>query len=99
MLIEAGTADAIAGGHRDRLTTVLVDCGPDMRAQLLDASVGHLDGVVVTHAHADHILGIDDLRQLWIKWNRRVDVYLDQATLERISVSYTHLTLPTIYSV
>ncbi len=85
LLIESGAPDAIANGLRDQLTTVLVDCGPDMRAQLLDASVGYLDGVVVTHAHADHILGIDDLRQLWIKWQRRVDVYLDHSTLERLS--------------
>lgn len=88
MLIEAGTPEAIANGLSDQLTKVLVDCGPDMRAQLLDASVAHLDAVVVTHSHADHILGIDDLRQLWIRHRQKVDVYLDQATLERISSGF-----------
>src|SRR5256885_4476751 len=41
---------------------VLVDCGPDLRQQLLAAEVGLLDGVIVTHAHGDHCHGIDELR-------------------------------------
>lgn len=41
---------------------MLVDCGPDLRQQLLAAEVGKLDGVIVTHAHGDHCHGIDELR-------------------------------------
>jgi phosphoribosyl 1,2-cyclic phosphate phosphodiesterase len=41
---------------------MLVDCGPDLRQQLLDAGVARLDGVIVTHTHGDHCHGIDDLR-------------------------------------
>src|SRR4051812_34325476 len=41
---------------------VLVDCGPDLRQQLLDARVGRLHAVIVTHDHGDHVHGIDDLR-------------------------------------
>jgi phosphoribosyl 1,2-cyclic phosphate phosphodiesterase len=41
---------------------MLVDCGPDLRQQLLAAHVGRLDGVIVTHAHGDHCHGIDELR-------------------------------------
>ena len=41
---------------------VLVDCGPDLRQQLLAASVGRLEGVIVTHTHGDHCHGIDELR-------------------------------------
>ncbi len=51
------------------VTTVLVDAGPDIRHQLIDARAGILDGVVFTHEHADHIHGIDDLRM--IVFNRR----------------------------
>ena len=46
-----------SGGQR-----LLVDCGPDLRQQLLAANVGLLDGVIVTHAHGDHCHGIDELR-------------------------------------
>jgi phosphoribosyl 1,2-cyclic phosphate phosphodiesterase len=41
---------------------LLVDCGPDLRQQLLAAEVGRLEGVIVTHAHGDHCHGIDELR-------------------------------------
>ena len=41
---------------------MLVDCGPDLRQQLLAAEVGRLDGVIVTHAHGDHCHGIDELQ-------------------------------------
>jgi phosphoribosyl 1,2-cyclic phosphate phosphodiesterase len=43
---------------------LLVDCGPDLRQQLLAAEVGRLDGVIVTHAHGDHCHGIDELRPI-----------------------------------
>jgi phosphoribosyl 1,2-cyclic phosphate phosphodiesterase len=43
---------------------LLVDCGPDIRTQLLHAGVGDLDAVIVTHDHADHCHGIDDLRPI-----------------------------------
>lgn len=48
-----------SGGER-----VLVDCGPDLRQQLLAAEVGRLDAVIVTHAHGDHCHGIDELRPI-----------------------------------
>ena len=51
-----------AGLLTDGRTSVLIDCGPDVRAQLLRAGVTHLDAVVVTHEHNDHIIGLDDLR-------------------------------------
>ena len=41
---------------------MLVDCGPDLRQQLLAARVNRLDGIIVTHAHGDHCHGIDELR-------------------------------------
>lgn len=54
---------------------VLVDTGPDMREQLLDAEVGRVDAVVWTHDHADHTHGIDDLRQLYHAIGRPVPGY------------------------
>jgi phosphoribosyl 1,2-cyclic phosphate phosphodiesterase len=65
-------------------TTVVIDTGPDFRAQMLAANVTHLDGVVFTHAHADHIHGIDDLRGYWISQRRKIDTYADAPTLSRL---------------
>ena len=61
-------------------TTVLIDTGPDMRSQLLDAGVGALNAVVYTHSHADHVHGIDDLRQIVYNMRTRLDVYADSDT-------------------
>jgi phosphoribosyl 1,2-cyclic phosphate phosphodiesterase len=61
-------------------TRVLIDTPPDLREQLLDAEVDWVDGVLYTHDHADHTHGIDDLRALFIRRRRRVDVYLDDTT-------------------
>ena len=47
---------------------------------MLDAEVDWLDGVLITHEHADHTHGIDDLRPLFVHKRRRVDVYLDEPT-------------------
>ena len=51
-----------AGLVSDGRTSVLIDCGPDVRAQLLRAGTTHLDAVVLTHEHNDHVIGLDDLR-------------------------------------
>jgi phosphoribosyl 1,2-cyclic phosphate phosphodiesterase len=62
------------------VTRVLVDCGPDLREQLIDAQVDWVDAILITHEHADHTHGIDDLRPLFVHKRHRVDVYMDDAT-------------------
>lgn len=61
-------------------TTVLVDTSPDLREQLLETGTDHLDGIVLTHSHADHTHGIDDVRPLVLQMHRRIDTYMDAAT-------------------
>ncbi|MDZ4087479.1 MAG: MBL fold metallo-hydrolase [Tabrizicola sp.] len=65
-------------------TRVLIDTSPDMRDQLLDANIGALDGVVYTHSHADHMHGIDDLRQLVFNQGQRLPVWADGPTQEAL---------------
>lgn len=69
----------------ERKTEVLVDSSPDVRAQLLRAGVRTLDGVVYTHAHADHVNGIDDLRMIYINRKSRVPVWADEPTAKELS--------------
>ncbi|MDX8348432.1 MBL fold metallo-hydrolase [Cognatiyoonia sp. IB215446] len=64
----------------DGETRVLVDTSPDMRSQLLEAGVGTLDAVVYTHAHADHVHGLDDLRMIVFNMRERLQVWADGDT-------------------
>ncbi len=68
----------------DGTTAVLIDTTPDMRAQLLDAGIGRLDGVVWTHSHADHVHGLDDLRQIVFNTRERLNVWADGPTQESL---------------
>jgi len=61
-------------------TSVLIDTSPDLRAQLLDTGTARLDGVVYTHAHADHVHGIDDLRMIVFNLRQRLTVYAHDDT-------------------
>jgi len=61
-------------------TQVLVDMSPDLREQLLGLGISHLDGILLTHAHADHTHGIDDVRPLVIMARRKIDAHMDAAT-------------------
>ncbi|MEP7030872.1 MAG: MBL fold metallo-hydrolase [Pseudolabrys sp.] len=69
-------------------TKVLVDCTPDLREQLLQAEVDWLDGVLITHAHADHTHGIDDLRPIFVHKRRQVDVYMDEPTSQAMHARF-----------
>jgi phosphoribosyl 1,2-cyclic phosphate phosphodiesterase len=69
-------------------TRVLVDTGPDVRAQLLAANVSTIDAVIYTHPHADHVHGIDDLRAFWQNTKRLVDVYADAETFARLNQAF-----------
>lgn len=68
------------GFQHDKVTSVLVDTSPDMRAQLLAARCSRLDAVLFTHDHADQCHGIDDLRVFAIQMRKRIPVFVDDAT-------------------
>ena len=59
----------------DRLTNVAIDCGPDFRQQMLRAGVTHLDAVILTHEHNDHIIGMDDVRPFNFQQKKDMPVY------------------------
>ncbi len=75
----------------DQKTVVLVDTSPDLREQLLAAGVTRLDGILLTHAHADHVHGIDDVRPLVIKMKRRIGAYMDHPTSELVLSRFSYI--------
>jgi phosphoribosyl 1,2-cyclic phosphate phosphodiesterase len=71
-------------------TRVLIDTSPDLREQLLDAEVDWVDGVLMTHEHADHTHGIDDLRPLFVRHRRRVDLFATEATARVLRMRFDY---------
>lgn len=69
-------------------TRVIIDTGPDFRTQMLAASVSHIDAVVYTHPHADHIHGIDDLRGYVLERGSLIDIHADAFTLGRLKMAF-----------
>ena len=77
MLVEQFSDD---GGH----TSIVIDTGPDFRSQMIAVDARELHAVVLTHAHADHLHGIDDVRSFVYKNERRMPVWGDPGTMERV---------------
>ncbi|HWI88960.1 MAG TPA: MBL fold metallo-hydrolase [Sphingomicrobium sp.] len=69
---------------------VLVDCGPDLRQQLIAAEVGRLDAVIITHAHGDHCHGIDELRPVSQALARPVPLYGRADVLAELQHRFTY---------
>jgi phosphoribosyl 1,2-cyclic phosphate phosphodiesterase len=72
-------------------TSVLIDTSPDLRNQLLAADVGRLDGVIYTHAHADHVHGIDDLRMIVFNMRTRLQVWADGPTQDALLSRFAYV--------
>lgn len=75
-------------------TRLLVDTGPDMRAQLLACRIPRIDAVLYTHAHADHITGIDDVRILNRLVNRPIDAFATRVTLDELTRRFAYAFRP-----
>jgi phosphoribosyl 1,2-cyclic phosphate phosphodiesterase len=84
------------GGHN-----VVIDTTPDFRFQAMREKIDRLDAVLYTHAHADHILGLDDIRPYNLKQRGVVPVYASERTQEtlRRQFAYVFDDLPTESSV
>ena len=83
LLVEA------AGG-----TTILIDTSPDLREQLIDAGIRRLDAVLYTHAHADHLHGIDDLRGVNRMIQAALPTYATRETLAEIERRFGYVFAP-----
>ncbi len=79
--------DERAGARGRRL---LIDTPPELRLQLIGAGVDSVDAVLYTHDHADHMMGIDDLRALSVRFGR-LPVYGPADTLERLAGRFGYI--------
>ena len=71
-------------------TTVLIDCGPDIRMQLLRAGVSDVDAVLITHDHNDHIIGLDDLRPIIFRRTHPVRIFAERRVADSIRKRFAY---------
>jgi phosphoribosyl 1,2-cyclic phosphate phosphodiesterase len=70
---------------------VLIDTTPDFRQQAIREGIRCLDAVLYTHAHADHILGLDDLRPLTFHCAGKIPLYAQEPALRRIESMFSYI--------
>lgn len=70
---------------------ILIDTSPDLRMQLIENNIRYIDGVLYTHAHADHLHGIDDLREFNRISGKPVDIYATSQTMKDIQTRFSYM--------
>jgi phosphoribosyl 1,2-cyclic phosphate phosphodiesterase len=107
--IGCGCAVCHSSDPRDRRTragallradgvSVLIDTPPELRLQLVSAGQEEVDAVLYTHAHADHVNGIDDLRMFSVRRRRPLPLYGPPETLERLRMSFDYIFNDTVHA-
>ena len=72
-------------------SAILIDAGPDLRFQALTYGVTRVDAIVFTHGHADHILGLDDVRRYNHLTRRAMPCYADERTVDDIRRTFSYV--------
>ena len=72
-------------------TNILVDAGPDLRQQMLRAGIRHLDGILLTHEHNDHVIGLDDVRPFNFSTGRAMTVYALPRVAEQVRKRFEYV--------
>jgi phosphoribosyl 1,2-cyclic phosphate phosphodiesterase len=68
----------------------VIDCGPDFRQQMLNANVSKIDGVIFTHEHADHTMGLDDIRPFFFRQGD-IDLYAHQRVFKALQKRFDYI--------
>lgn len=76
---------------------ILFDIGPDFRQQMLREEVDHLDAILVTHPHRDHVAGLDDIRSFNYVQHRKMELYMNSITEQALRRDYHYIFEPHIY--
>src|SRR4051812_3596376 len=70
---------------------VLIDTTPDFREQAIREKIHHVDAVLYTHAHADHVLGLDDLRPVSFRHESKVPLFASRHTAEMVQTIFRYI--------
>lgn len=77
--------------------SVVIDTGPEFRLQTIRAGLSHIDLVLITHEHMDHIAGLDDLRPFCYKQEQSIPVYTSQTCIDAIRSRFDYMFGPNRY--
>jgi len=72
-------------------TRIVIDCGPDFRQQMLRENINHINAILITHTHNDHIIGLDDVRPFNFRMKRSIPVYGLREHLEEIESRFNYI--------
>lgn len=72
-------------------TSIVIDCGPDFRIQMIRENISNLDAVLFTHEHRDHIAGLDDVRAFNYVLNKRIDIYGIKRVMEAVQIEFPYI--------
>jgi phosphoribosyl 1,2-cyclic phosphate phosphodiesterase len=78
-------------------SNIVIDCGPDFRIQMLKHKVEDIDAILFTHAHRDHIAGLDDIRAFNYILHKTIDIYGTEVTLNTIKEQFPYIFKPGRY--
>jgi phosphoribosyl 1,2-cyclic phosphate phosphodiesterase len=70
---------------------ILIDIGPDFRQQMLRESITHLNAILITHEHTDHVIGLDDVRPLNFASKKAMDVYCQERVANEIRKRFDYI--------
>jgi phosphoribosyl 1,2-cyclic phosphate phosphodiesterase len=72
-------------------TNIVIDCGPDFRAQMLLAKPSHLDAILFTHEHSDHTAGLDDIRPFYFRQDGDFQLYAHERVFNSLKIRYSYI--------
>lgn len=77
--------------------SMVIDCGPDFRQQMLQQNILRLDAILLTHAHRDHTAGLDDVRSYNFMQEMDIPVYGPPQTLQQLKADFTYIFHEKVY--
>ena len=75
---------------KDGDNTLVVDCGPDFRQQMLTSGTTHMDALLFTHEHVDHTAGLDDIRPFFFRQGD-IPIYAHQRVIEQLQIRFAYI--------